>query len=183
MKKLLFIIGLGGVGYGVYNYFKKQLALALDWDYKLTDIKVNNIDKRKADLLVTISILNKSNFALTVSNYKINVMYEDNLVGIAENNTPFVVNPDTWFGVPANVTINFDDVKSSLGDLGINLLSKKPLILKLNGVINVVYGNINKKVILANKQLVANENLTKSLKLGKAVDNINDLLEKIGIKI
>ena len=29
MKKLLFLLGLGGIGYGVYYYFTEQLKLAL----------------------------------------------------------------------------------------------------------------------------------------------------------
>ena len=62
MKKLLFIIGLGGIGYGFYYYFKKQLDLALDFDFKFKDVKVTSVDKNGVDLALLLSVLNKSSF-------------------------------------------------------------------------------------------------------------------------
>mgnify|MGYP003669856602 FL=1 len=66
MKKVLFIIGLGGMGYGLYYYFKTQLRLALDFDFKFKDVKVKAIDKSGVDLELVISVLNKSSFAIEV---------------------------------------------------------------------------------------------------------------------
>ena len=62
MKKLLFIVGLGGIGYALYNYFNKQLALALDWDFKIKDVKINELTSNGVNLDLIISVLNKSSF-------------------------------------------------------------------------------------------------------------------------
>ena len=67
MKKLLFIIGLGGIGYGLYYYFKSQLDLALNFDFKFKDVQLEDIDKDGVNLALVISVLNKSSFALEVN--------------------------------------------------------------------------------------------------------------------
>ena len=60
MKKLLFLLGLGGIGYGVYYYFTEQLKLAFDWDFKISNFKLNSITSKGADIDLIISVLNKS---------------------------------------------------------------------------------------------------------------------------
>ena len=39
IRSTLALIGIGGIGYALYNYFNKQLALALDWDFKIKKSK------------------------------------------------------------------------------------------------------------------------------------------------
>ena len=64
MRTLLAFLGLGGIAYGLYNYFNKQLQLALDWDFKIKGFKLLNLDKNGASVDLLVSVLNKSSFVL-----------------------------------------------------------------------------------------------------------------------
>jgi LEA14-like dessication related protein len=183
MKKILFVLGIGGIGYALYNYFNKQLALALDWDFKVKGFQVAELDNDGVKLDLIISVLNKSSFALLVKNYDINIIYEDVIVGTAKNNTPFTVEGDSWFDVPTKADIRFSSAKGVLGELGLNLITKKPLLIDVKGDMNVEFGGISKKVVLNVKDIIVTENLSKSVGLSKPIDSISDFLSKLGIKI
>jgi len=183
MKKLLFIIGLGGIGYGLYNYFTKQLALALDWDFKIKDFKVNSITSQGADLNLIISVLNKSAFAIEVKDYDIDVFYKGVKIGNAVTNTPFIIQGDSWFDVPTKAYIGFQGAKGILGDFGMAVIKKEPIKLDVKGGMNVIFGKIPKEVEFNVKDVVVTENITETIGLSKPLGDVTDWLGKLGIKI
>lgn len=183
MRKLLFIVGLGGIGYALYNYFNKQLALALDWDFKIQDFKVNEFTEKGVDLDLVISVLNKSSFAIKVFDYDIDILYKGVKVGDAQNNNPFVIQGDSWFDVPTNAYVQFDSAKGILGDFGLSILKKEPLKLDVTGTMNVEFSGIPKEVLFNVKDVLVSENITQTVGLEKPLDSVTDWLGKIGIKI
>ena len=42
MKKLLYLLGIGTLGGSLYLYFKKQLDLALSYEYDIAAWKIKN---------------------------------------------------------------------------------------------------------------------------------------------
>ena len=75
MKKILLLLGVGGIGYAFFNYFIKQYKLALDWDFKVKGVKVLYLDKKRTKLNLVISVLNKSIFELKVKNYDLDTQF------------------------------------------------------------------------------------------------------------
>jgi LEA14-like dessication related protein len=183
MKKLLFIIGLGGIGYGLYYYFKKQLDLALNFDFKFKDVKANNIDKSGVNLALLISVQNKSSFAIEVIDYDIDVVYEGTIIGNAKSVGNFTVQGDSWFDVPVNAYIQFKGSEGILDDLGISLLKTKPVKVDFVGDMNVVFGSVSKEVVFNAKDVLLTNNLAETIGVDKTVGKLNDFLEKLGIKI
>tara|TARA_R110000751_G_scaffold67274_2_gene137371 strand:- start:278 stop:829 length:552 start_codon:yes stop_codon:yes gene_type:complete len=183
MKKVLFIIGLGGMGYGLYYYFKTQLRLALDFDFKFKDVKVKAIDKSGVDLELVISVLNKSYFAIEVDDYDIDMIYEGTVIGSTKSVGKFVVQPNSWFDVPANAFIQFKGSEGILDDLGISLLTSKSINVDFIGKMNVVFGSIPKEVSFNVKDVVLTKNLAKTIGIGKTIGKLNDFLRKLGIKL
>ena len=183
MRTLLAFLGLGGIAYGLYNYFNKQLQLALDWDFKIKGFKLLNLDKNGASVDLLVSVLNKSSFALKVLDYDIKVKYKDVQVGDAKNNVPFVVEAESWFDVPTTAYIEFDSTKGVLDDFALAVLLKQPLFVDVVGDMNVEFGNIPKAVKFNVKNVQVSENVTESVGLSKPVSVINKFLDKLGIKI
>ena len=183
MKKLLFIIGLGGMGYGLYYYFKKQLLLALDFDFKFKDVKLKSIDQNGVDLELIISVLNKSSFALEVYDSDINIIYENTVIGNTKSVGKFIVQGNSWFDVPANAFIQFKGSEGILDDLGISLLTSKSINVDFIGKMNVVFGSIPKEVSFNVKDVVLTKNLAKTIGIGKTIGKLNDFLRKLGIKL
>tara|TARA_B110000977_G_scaffold43781_1_gene59398 strand:- start:10827 stop:11378 length:552 start_codon:yes stop_codon:yes gene_type:complete len=183
MKKLLFIIGLGGIGYGLYYYFKSQLDLALNFDFKFKDVQLEDIDKDGVNLALVISVLNKSSFALEVKDYDINMIYEGTKIGNAKSVSSFTVQGDSWFDVPAKAYIKFKGSEGILDDLGLSLLKSKPVDVDFVGKMNVVFANLPKEVVFNVKDVVLTENLAETIGIGKTIGKLNKFLDKLGIKI
>lgn len=183
MKKILYIVGLGGIGYALYSYITKQVALAFDWDYKIKDAKVNELTKDGVNFDLILSILNKSSFSLEVKNYDIDVYYADVLIGKAKNEVPLVVEGDTWFDVPVKANVSFKGKKDVLKNLGITLLGAKPLLIDLKGEMNVVVGKLTKQILFDVKDVEVSENLSEDVGLQKPVSEVSKFLDKLGIKI
>jgi len=183
MKKLLFLLGLGGLGYGAYYYITQQLKLALNWDFKVSDFKILSITSKGADIDLIISVLNKSLFAVDVKNYDIDILYRGVPIAKAQSDNPFTVQSDSWFDVPTSAFINFDSAKGILGELGTTLLNNKPISITVRGKLNIVFSGINKQIILNQKDVVVSQNSADDLGLSKPINKVKDFLDKLGIKI
>ena len=142
MRSILLFLGLGGIGYGLYNYFTKQLDLALDWDFKIKDFKIKKIDTKGAEIDLIVSVLNKSSFALLVKNYDINIKYADTVIANAINDKPFTIQGESWFDVPTTAIIKFSGSNGILDDLGLALLTNKPIYVDVMGDMNVQFGKL-----------------------------------------
>ncbi len=183
MKKLLFLLGLGGIGYGLYYYFTEQLKLALDWDYKISNFRLNSITSQGADIDLIISVLNKSSFAVEVKDYDIDVLYSGVKIANAKNDSRFIAEADSWFDIPTSAYISFDSAKGILGDLGTTLLANKPIKVTVKGKMNTLIAKIPKEIIFNAKDIMVSQNSADDLGLSKPINKINDLLGKLGIKI
>ena len=183
MKKILLILGLGGLGYGLYNYFSKQLLLALDWDFEIKDLKVNSIDRNGTNLDILISVLNKSSFDVGVKDYDIEVLYEGVKIGNAKSSRNFTVEADSWFDVPVKAYLDFSLSVGVLDELGLGILKDKPFKIDLKGKMNVVFAGLPKEVIFNVKDVVVSENVGDDLGLSKEVNKLNEFLSKLNIKL
>lgn len=182
MQKIFYILGIAGMGFAFYHYMTKQLALALDWDYKIKDIKLRNLTSESVDLDLVVSILNKSNFALDIKDYAIDIYYEGLLVAEVNNNIALTVKPDSFFDVPINLNLSFEGKSDALINFGKTLLNKKALKIDLVGRMNIVFINIKKEVLFNIKDIEIYENATETLGLNSSVSKVNAFLDKLGIK-
>ena len=182
IRSTLALIGIGGIGYALYNYFNKQLALALDWDFKIKKVKVKNINEQGAKLDLTVSVLNKSSFSILVKNYNVDIIYEGVVVGKAETDREFLVQGDTWFDVPVEADIQFDTGKTILDELGVALLKTEPILVDVKGDMNVEFNKIKKEVIFNVKDVVVSENLAKDIGVDRIGGKITDFFEDLGIR-
>ena len=183
IKTLLTLVGAGGISYALYNYYNQQLALALDWEFKFKNVKVKNIDKNGATLNLTVSVLNKSAFSLDVKDYNINLVYNGNQIGNAQGNRAFTVNGDSWFDVPVVATIPFQASKGLLGDVGLALITKKPILIDVKGDMKVIFASFERKVVFDVKDVVLTQDLASEVGLGKPIDKVTGFLNNLGIKL
>lgn len=113
MRRVLFLIGLGAVGIGVYKFYLRQYAILEDFDWRISNIKVLNLFP---DLKVSMTyhITNNSEITATIQGYKIDVLVNDKKVSTLQN----VDINKKLKGFGATTAFNFiADVKYS--DLGI----------------------------------------------------------------
>lgn len=183
LKKALIIAGIGGIGYAVYNYFQKQLQLALDWDFKIKDLRVVRLDNNGVELDLLVSVLNKSSFKINVKDYDIDVLYENVKIGNAKSTTPFTVEGESWFDVPTKAYVQFKGTKGILDDFGMALVKNEPITFDVKGNMNVVFGSIPKEVVFNVKDVVVSKNISSDLGIAKPIGKITDFLGNLGIKL
>lgn len=183
IRKVLIFSGLAGLGYAFYNYFNKQLFLANQWEVKILNAKFNSIDKNGANLDLTILLLNKSSFAIEIQNYDLDILYDKKIVGKVKYDETFIVESDTWFSVPTNITLDFKILTRVLGDLGLDVLKDEPINIDIKGNMNTVFMGLNKQVIFDKKNILLSENIASDLGLGKSVGKITNVLGKLGLKL
>jgi len=183
IKFSLFVVGFGGLGYALYNYYNKQLKFAMDWEFDVKDMKVISIDSNGAEIDFLISLLNKSSFSIDILDYDIDILYKGYKIGNAKSKESFTVQPQDWFDVDVVGQIDFNQGKKVIGEIGLSLFEKSSLKIDAKGKMNVVFSGIDREVIFNKKDIIVSDNLAKDLFLESPVNEINKLLDKIGIKL
>ena len=87
MRKLFILLGLGGVAYGFYTFYLKQLEILALFKYKLKGVKILNITLRNVELELLVEIINDSDISIDVSGYDLKVYLNDIFVGTIKNAT------------------------------------------------------------------------------------------------
>ena len=79
MKKALLFGGIAIAGFGLYRYFKYQIDMALNYDYKLKDFKILGQSGDVMKVSATFEITNKSSFKVDVTGYDLQIFFKDTL--------------------------------------------------------------------------------------------------------
>ena len=187
MKKILVLGGLATIGYSFYYYFKKQLSLALNYDYRIKNIKVLNLTNDNATIECSLEIINKSTFQIEVLGYDITLKLKGVPFANTKSEIPFLILPDSSFTVNANGNIDFKKSKEILFPFIKDVLAKKPVDIEVDGFISVKFLNLQRKINFDNSKFTYSENLLRDYgiedEVDRGVSKVKNILGKIGIKI
>jgi len=87
MKKIFMLLGIGGVAYGIYNFYEKQVQLLNYLTYKIVGIKLLESNLQNINLEVLLEIQNDSEINLTITDYNFNVFVNGTDIGTIQNST------------------------------------------------------------------------------------------------
>jgi LEA14-like dessication related protein len=182
-KTALYILSAVVAVGAIALYFRRQVKLALEWDYRIKKISVTNFTKESAELEGIITFINKSNFNLKVLNYDLSFYYNENLLGNTKSSKEFVVLPDTSFDVPIQGNLIFTGVKASLLPFATAILRRKPIDISLDGVVSFEVGGIKKTLPLNMVEVEYSSDLAKELGFESALEKgKSKISELFGIK-
>jgi hypothetical protein len=122
MRNTLLYIGGGIAVIALYRYFSKQIKLASNWDWRIKNLQLVNVQKDKARLKGTITFVNVSNFNATINNYDITFLYGGVEIGRAEELVPFVVFPDSSFDIKIEGDVFFKNLGKAAMPIGMDTL-------------------------------------------------------------
>lgn len=147
MKKttiaILSILGVGGIGYAIYRFYKKQFALLADFDYEISGIRVNKLSLNNISLDISVRFGNKSKIEATVSEIFLDVFLEGQKVGFISDNKPFVIPSNGTSDVSMNVTFNPQLIFKSALPIILSGISKKDLNFMFKGNANIKSGIVS----------------------------------------
>jgi LEA14-like dessication related protein len=93
IKGLLIVSGIGISAYALFTYYKKQVELVKNIDYKLVGLRIGQITKDIVSLDLTAEITNSSNLSATIKSMYLEVFFNGVLVGTVTDIEDLVVQP------------------------------------------------------------------------------------------
>jgi len=186
MKKILLFGGIGLAGFGLYRYFKYQIDLALNYDYKIKKFKVESYDSEKINASLEIEVTNKSNFQILVNEYDLKISYKGKNFANAKKKTPFLVLPKNSFSLKTDGTINIKESQVSILPFLADVLAKRPINFEVSGFIKVKFIGIDYTLNFNNDSFQYSSDLLRDLGLSKKVGSFKEknpqIAKFLGIK-
>jgi LEA14-like dessication related protein len=186
MKKGLLFGGIALAGFGLYRYFKYQIDLALNYDYKIKNFQVLRYDDNKIKTSIEIEIKNNSSFEILINEYDLKIFFKGSNFANAVTKTPFLVLPNSSFILKTTGEINVRETKISVLPFIQDVLAKRPINIQVVGFIKVKFLGINYTLKFNNEKFEYSADLLKDVGLSKQVNQFkikNPALAKFfGIK-
>lgn len=172
MRKVLFILGISGIVGSLYWYFKKQLQLALQYEYSVKDFKIKELTDEKTEVEATIKLKNKSAFEIEVLNYDIQILYKGNQLIRTISDKAFFIPADSVFDLTASGVVEFEETKKLLLPFALNVVQQKPVNVQLKGFVKVKFIGLEHTLNFENQTFEYSSNLLKEY-------GLDDDLEKL----
>ena len=186
MKKILLFGGIGLAGFGLYRYFKYQVDMALNYDYKIKNFKVLGYDNDNINISVELEIVNNSSFEILVKEYDLKLFFKGKNIANAKKNIPFVVLPNNSFTLKTEGVINIKETKVAILPFIQDVISKRAIKLEVTGFVKVKFLGLNHTIKFNNESFQYSADLLKDIGLSKQVDKFkqkNSAIAKfLGIK-
>jgi LEA14-like dessication related protein len=143
MKKGLIFGGIALAGFGFWRYFKYQLDMALNYDYKIKNFKVIKVGTTDVTAELEIEITNKSAFQVEVKEYDLKLFFKGQNFANVKSVEPFIVYPNNSFVLKTTGVINLAKAKMSVIPFVQDVLAKKPINVEVTGTVKVKFLGID----------------------------------------
>jgi hypothetical protein len=139
MKKGLLFGGIAIAGFGLYRYFKYQIDLALNYDYKLKDFKIINQVGDIITVSAVFQITNKSSFKVDIMDYDLKLFFKDIQFAQTILTEKATIQPNSSFEIIGYGDIDIKKTKTLILPLISDILNKKPIDVSVTGIIRIVF--------------------------------------------
>jgi LEA14-like dessication related protein len=143
MKKGLIFGGIALAGFGFYRYFKYQMDMALNYDYKIKNFKIIKVGTTDVTAELEIEITNNSAFQVEVKGYDLKLFFKGQNFANAVSNKSFLVYPNNSFTLKTTGVINLGQAKLAVLPFVQDVLSKKPINVEVVGSAKVKFLGVN----------------------------------------
>lgn len=178
MKKLLIFGGIAIVGVGLYRYFKYQVDLALNYDFRLKNFQVINVEGNLINVSATFSIVNKSSFKVEIKSYDLQLFFKDNLFATTHSIEPVTIMPNSTFEIKALGAIDIDKAKIAVLPFVKDVLDRKPINIAVTGVVDIVFLGIPTNFKFDNQNFNYSIDLIDELKLSDGYERLKSKYPK-----
>jgi len=186
MKKVLLFGGIALAGFGFYRYFKYQIDLALNYDYKIKKFNIDSYDSENINVSLELEITNNSNFDILIKEYDLKLFYKGKNFANTKTKIPFAVLPKNSFKLKTNGVINIRQSQVAIIPFVQDVLGKKPINVEATGFVKVKFLGINYTLNFNNETFQYSADLLKDVGLSKQVNKFKEknpaLAKFFGIK-
>lgn len=142
------IAAIGALASGIYLFYKRQIALALQYAYKISKVKLYHIRKDSFSFELFVKIMNKSDFSLVINGYDLDVIMNGRKIANVASNKQYKIYPTNTSEI--SLMIDFDPSqvfdKNYLSELlSYAVVDQSKLKLQITGALNISMDFINLK--------------------------------------
>ena len=172
MKKVLLFGGIAIAGFGLYRYFKHQIDLALNYEYKLKNFTILSQEGDLLKVSVIFEITNKSSFKVDVKNYDLQLFFKDIPFAVTKSTDKITIQPNSSFEVIGYGEIDIKKTKTLALTLVKDVLERKPIDISVSGKINIVFLGIPTSLKFDKQKFNYSIDLIEDYKLGSAYEKL-----------
>lgn len=179
MKKTLLFGGLALAGFGIYRYFKYQVNMALNYDYKVKDFKIDKIEGSDVHISTSVEIKNKSSFKIKIKEYDLQLAYKGVNFANTRSNSQMDILPESVFTLKTSGIISLDKAKTAVAPFISDVFNKRPINVEISGFVKVVFLGIPSTIKFDSQQITYSQDLIKDYKLDKGYDKLKQKYPKV----
>lgn len=179
MKKGLLFGGLALAGFGMYRYFKHQVNMAMNYDYKIKDFKIDNIDGTNVTISLAVDIKNKSSFKVKIREYDFQLSFKGIPFANTKSNVEMEILPESVFTFKTSGVISIEKAKTAIMPFVKDVLNKKPINVQINGFIKIKFLGIPSTIKFDSEQINYSPDLLSEYKLDKGYDKLKEKYPKV----
>lgn len=91
LRTAAIIGGVAMIGGAIYAYFKRQYDLLTDFEWRVMDIRFDNVSLNQLKGKITFRFENKSDIEITISNFYMDMYLNNEYIGWLEDTREFVI--------------------------------------------------------------------------------------------
>jgi LEA14-like dessication related protein len=172
MKKVLLFGGIAIAGFGLYRYFKYQIDLALNYDYKLKDFKVISQIGEVMKVSAVFEITNKSSFKVDVTGYDLQLFFKGIPFAQTISKEKTTIQPNSSFEVVGKGEVNLAKSKILILPLIKDIAERNPIDISVSGVVNIVFLGVPTSLQFDKQKFKYSVDLIEDYKLGNAYERL-----------
>lgn len=136
-KPILVATGVGLIGYSIYRYYKKQIEIAKNYEYKVTGLKIVTFAKDEVALDINARITNYSNVSATVKQLYLDVFINGVKAGTVDEVKDIFVQANGYSDFSFRFSFNPQVVLGNLINIVTLSIGLKDVMIALDGYIKV----------------------------------------------
>jgi LEA14-like dessication related protein len=137
LKNFLIFSGIGVIGYAIYRYYKTQLDILQNFQYKVIGLKVVSIKKDNISLDITTRIINNSNVEAYVKEIFLDAYINDVKAGNINEVKDILVRANGFSNFSFRFSFNPQIILGNIINIVTLSVGTKDVMFKLDGYVKV----------------------------------------------
>jgi hypothetical protein len=134
--------GVGLIGFALFKYFKTQIELAKNFDWKILGVKLTGFDMYDISGTVTLNFINNSDLEILVEDFYVEFYINGEYAGFVEETNPFLLAPKGTSTIKTNFSVSAGVLIENLNDSLAYLSREKDAFFDMRGTARVKTGFI-----------------------------------------
>lgn len=143
VKTGLIVAAVLGVGYAVYRFYKRQIELISQYDYKIIGAKINKLGKNEVSFNVKFRFFNKAKIEAQIEKIYLDLYVEGVKAGYLTQVKPFIIPANGNSDIDLQISFNPQLVLGNVVSILLSGVKRKDINFTLDGSASIRSGFVS----------------------------------------